>query len=278
VPTIPNSGRGWSQRVVRLLRALRLDRMINLVIRHAPRKVQTWAVNWCMKILLASGHRLVPEEALEMKYREAWRLLIETYGSASLGDYLEFGVCQGTSMACMSRALQAFPLEQVRLFGFDSFEGLPDTAETDDGGLWHPGEYKYDVQLATEFLTQQGVNWDRVFLIQGWFSETLNDALVCRHHMTKASVIMVDCDMYLSAREALIFCGPLIRDAAIIFFDDWHAHAGRLAESNMGEKRAFEEFLHANPQFAAEQLSSYHANAEVFLVTRLHETLEGRAC
>jgi len=272
MPPIAIHSRGWRTRVVRLLRALKLGRLLNLMVMHAPRNVQTWAGNWRLRTLLASGHRLVPEEALEMQYREAWRLLMETYGPASLGDYLEFGVCQGTSMACMHRALQAFPLEQVRLFGFDSFEGLPDTAQTDDGGLWHPGEYKYDVQLATAFLTHQGVNWDRVFLIQGWFRDTLNDALVCRHHMTKASVIMVDCDMYLSAREALTFCGPLIRDAAIIFFDDWHAHSDQLAERNLGEKRAFEEFLLANPQFAAERLSSYHANAEVFLVTRLHET------
>lgn len=119
-------------------------------------------------------------------------------------------------------------------------------------------------------MTRQGVDWDRITLIKGWFSDTLNDELVDKYNITKASLIMIDCDMYLSAKEALDFCGPLIQDAAIILFDDWYA--GKLDERNMGEKRAFEEFLKENPQFAAEQLSelgSYISFAEAFLVKRV---------
>jgi hypothetical protein len=66
-------------------------------------------------------------------------------------------------------------------------------------------------QITGNAMNSHQLSW--VFLIQGWFSETLNDALVCRYKMTKASVIMVDCDMYLSAKEALTFCGPRIQDA-----------------------------------------------------------------
>ncbi len=78
---------------------------------------------------------------------------------------------------------------------------------------------------------------------------------------------MIDCDLYLSTKEALDFCGPLIQDVAIIFFDDWHAR--ELDKRDMGEKRAFEEFLKENPQFIVESIGSYHPNAEVFLVKKI---------
>ncbi|MDB4441912.1 TylF/MycF family methyltransferase [bacterium] len=225
---------------------------------------------YCHEYHAWKAARLVPELSLEDKYREAMLLLTKEYESKSLGDYLEFGVYHGTSMACMYRALKALELEHIRLFGFDSFEGLPDKAKTDDGGHWNPGGFKCDITFAKNLLTSRGVDLNRITLIKGWFSETLNNELVFKHNITKASVIMVDCDMYLSAKEALAFCEPLIQDAAIIFFDDWHT--GGLAKKNMGEKRAFEEFLNENPQITTENLSQlrYSEWAEVFLVNRIH--------
>ncbi|NES01347.1 MAG: hypothetical protein F6J86_47610 [Symploca sp. SIO1B1] len=77
---------------------------------------------------------------------------------------------------------------------------------------------------------------------------------------------MVDCDMYLSAKEALNFCAPLIQEEAIIFFDDWYSQ--NLDQKNMGEKRAFDEFLQENPHFSTEKLGSYTANAQIFRVFR----------
>ncbi|HEA65402.1 MAG TPA: hypothetical protein ENI07_01060 [Desulfobacterales bacterium] len=80
---------------------------------------------------------------------------------------------------------------------------------------------------------------------------------------------MIDCDMYLSAKEALNFCVPLIQDRAIFFFDDWNVL--RLADRNLGEKRAFDEFLAANPHLTAKEFSSYNGpkgipHGKVFIV------------
>lgn len=268
--------------------ALKLGRAMRFILRYAPKGVETRAESWHYRILnwllrkpSKTDHKLapkdqkkVPVEALERSYREALLTLIEKCGGEPLGDYLEFGVYEGTSLACMYRALRNLDLTQVRLFGFDSFEGFPDTAELEEGRMWKPGALRYDVELTKQFLTQQEVDWHRVILVKGWFRDTLNDELIRKYRITKASVIMVDCDMYLSAKEALNFSSPLIQDLAVIVFDDWHS-AG-LAKRNMGEKRAFDEFLHANPQFVAKRLSSYHPNAEVFLVKRLHEGLRLR--
>ncbi len=116
-------------------------------------------------------------------------------------------------------------------------------------------------------LKLQGVKCDQITLIEGWFRDTLNDNLTRKYNINKASIIMIDCDLYTSAKEALNFCVSLINDKTIIFFDDWYYQG--LDERNMGEKRAFTEFLSENPHFTVQTLSSYHPNAKVLLVKRV---------
>ena len=70
---------------------------------------------------------------------------------------------------------------------------------------------------------------------------------------------MIDCDLYSSAKEALNFCGPLILDEAIIFFDDWAGPLETsLADEQKGEKRAFDEFLQEHPQLKAVRFGTYY--------------------
>jgi hypothetical protein len=184
-----------------------------------------------------------------------------------MGDYLEFGVYNGTSLACAHRALVEVGARPVRMFGFDSFQGLPKDAATEvGGGVWRPGEFRMDEKFTRQFLTDQGVDWTRVRLVKGWFSDSLNAATLQRHGIRKASLIMVDCDIYSSSKTVLDFCEPLIVDRAVVFFDDWFS--GGLAEKNQGEKRAFDEMLAAHPELSAEEFGDYGSNSKVFVVSR----------
>ena len=107
--------------------------------------------------------------------------------------------------------------------------------------------------MTSHVLTNNGIDWERVKLFKGWFADTLNDDLIKSQNIKNVSIIMVDCDMYLSAKEALVFCAPLIDEKAIIFFDDWNSIEGTLAANNLGESRAFKEFLEENPDLSAEE-------------------------
>jgi len=255
------------EQTVQIARRLRLNRLR----RYAPRRIEAWYGKWRLRRrVFNEGVRLVPEQALEASYFEAIRLLRSK--GLDLGDYLEFGVYSGASLACMHRALRQARMREVRLFGFDSFEGFPEHAKYEDDGAWAPGDFKCDYETTRKFLTVAGVDWRRVTLTKGWFADTLTPEFVRKHDIVKASLIMVDCDLYTSSRQALAFCAPLIRDAAVIFFDDWNASG--LADKNMGQKRAFDEFLRAHPHFAATELPSYTSggdwvdNAKVFFVAR----------
>jgi O-methyltransferase len=219
--------------------------------------------------------KLVVEKELQAVYQKALALLVERNGRSNIGDYLEFGVYNGTSMLCMYRALENLRLEDVRLFGFDSFEGLPPDAGDTDGGVWRPGDFKSSFEFTQTVLSLSGINWGRLRLVKGWFSDTLNEDLVRNQLIEKASVVMIDCDLYTAAREALQFCRPLIKDETIFIFDDWHAYG--LDGRGMGEKRAFEEFMQNCPELSSSHLkglSGYNnrrpvPGGELFLVTRL---------
>jgi len=217
----------------------------------------------------------VPERELENKYREYLKLLLNSEGEANIGDYLEFGVYTGTAIGCMNRALDALGLGDVRLLGFDSFEGLPKSARDDDEGDWTPGTYRSSEKVTRWYLEHSGVDMSRVTLIPGWFDESLTPELARELNLSRACVIMIDCDTYLSTKPALNFCHPLIGRRAVILFDDWHS--GKLAERGLGEKRAFDEFLAEHPEFRATPIGTYTSNAEVFLVTRKGPGAEARA-
>ena len=192
---------------------------------------------------------LVNERELRPHFRNALRHLQETLGRENIGDYLEFGVYRGSSLLLIYDELLRAELDHIRLFGFDSFEGLP----KDDDNHWREGAFRADYDAVVRSLERRGVDRQRVRLARGFFGDTLNDALIAKHDLRRASLIMIDCDLYSSAWQALEFCGPLIRDEAIIFFDDWNP----LAKENKGEKRAFDEFLRANRDLEAEAIGDY---------------------
>ncbi len=203
----------------------------------------------------------VPPDQLALFFEKAACRVRDAVGADAMGDYLEFGVYQGNSMMAMQEATRRAGLERVRFFGFDSFAGLPSEAEWD--GPWSEGEFRSDIEFTRKRLTEGGVDWDRTELIKGFFSDTLTPELRQQHGLEKASLIMVDADLYTSSRDALAFCEPLIRDTAALFFDDWNS-----TDEAGGEKRAFRELLEAHPDLEAEEIGTYSPNALSFLVTR----------
>lgn len=257
-----------------------LHRIGNAIIERLPARARGWVENrkrdvrgfpsWqpglARRLLEGRETPLVPERELEQAYRDALHRLALAAGPDGLGDYLEFGVYVGTSLLCMHRASRALGFESLRLYGFASFQGLPEVTATEAAGVWQPGWYRAEYSLAREHLTRNGIDWDRTTLVPGWFEETLVPGLAHELGIKKAGVIMIDCDIYSAALTALAFCSSLIRDRAVVFFDDWNPSG--LAAKGLGERRAFEEFLAANPDLTAEELPPYSRDSKVFFVTR----------
>ena len=255
------------QRLLRLWRTPAVNRLLNGSLRYAPGPVRAYVERQRLRVRLRERRRALPEQPFRRLLNRGITELAGRSGTGGLGDYLEFGVYNCTSLVSAFRELAALQLHHVRLFGFDSFQGLPAAAASEDDGVWQPGAWSSDLAFAEAVLAAERVERARVTLVPGWFSDTCTANTARRHDIAKASVIMVDCDLCSSTREALEFCAPLIRDHALIVFDDWHA--GQLAAKNMGERRAFEEWLASSQCFSAEPFGSYNRKSESFIVSRV---------
>jgi O-methyltransferase len=264
----PHTSDAFSLRgsLLRLWRVPQLNRLLNASLQFAPTPVRTYVEKERLRVRLRDRPRAVPETAYRELIHRGLEHLVAHGGRDNLGDYLEFGVYNGTSLVSMFRETEAMRLTDMRLFGFDSFQGLPAAAATDDEGRWTPGAWRSDLEFTEAVLEAEGVDRTRVFLVPGWFSATCNAETAHRYNIAKASVIMIDCDINTSTREALDFCAPLITDHALMLFDDWNT--GNLAAKNLGERKAFEEWLEAWGCFTAAPFGTYRAKSETFLVTR----------
>lgn len=205
---------------------------------------------------------LVPEQEFRACVAGAVRRLRDGADGHLSGLYLEFGVSRGTSLACVHNVLREAGVEDVRLIGFDSFEGMPAGSETEG---WQQGDFRSSLSATRRYLAGKGMDMKRVDLVQGWFADTLTPETRERLGLSTASLIMVDCDIYTASKEALEFCLPCIGDQAVIMFDDW-GEAERMGK--VGQKEAFNEFLEANPGLKASELPGYNASSRVFHVRR----------
>jgi hypothetical protein len=188
------------------------------------------------------------------------------------GDYLEFGVFFGGSFAsafhligrayrdrytpsdwnneqdCIERRKL---WEKMRFIAFDSFQGLPkpngiDLLSRD----FFEGRYSNSEDSFTDYITSMGVPLNRVEIVSGWFNETLNEETLRKYRLKHAAIVHIDSDLYESARLALTFLKPLLVDGTIIVFDNWYNFKGN---PNLGEQRAFKEWLDENPNWIATQ-------------------------
>jgi hypothetical protein len=166
-----------------------------------------------------------------------------------VGGYYEFGLYRGETFRFAFRAAEVLELDWMRFYGFDSFEGLPKPEGIDAGAEFHSGDYKCKRPEVEGFLGKCGVDMSRVDLIEGFYSESLRPELVDELNMQPVSLVLIDCDLYISASQALRFLGPLLQEGSILMFDDWGNFG---ASDERGERRAFREFLEENPHLQAE--------------------------
>ncbi len=213
------------------------------------------------------GNLLVDETKYRAAVGQAIDQLLMKIGDDELGDYLEFGVYNGSTLAIMHDLLERRGRGGSRLFGFDSFEGLPPEANVQDNNIWMSGQYRCPEDFARDFLTERGVDWQRVALIKGWFSDTCKPSTKVQYKMTKAGIIMIDSDLYSSAVEALAFCEPMIGQHALIVFDEYYP--GGRDDRFLGEEKAFAEFLEAHPTITATKLAEHYSfGSRIFLLQR----------
>jgi tetratricopeptide (TPR) repeat protein len=130
---------------------------------------------------------------------------------------LEFGVASGTSLRFFGREMPEYSL-----FGFDSFEGLPEAWEHKDAGT-----FKQDALPQVETNTK---------LVVGWFNKTLPDFLSA--YPGDVRLLHIDCDLYSSTAYVMEQLADRIVSGTVVIFDEYWRYNGWQNH----EFRAMQEF------------------------------------
>lgn len=183
------------------------------------------------------------------------------------GDYFEFGLWQGKTFKYAHKMRRRYAVEQMKLRGFDSFQGLPQHQDSQDN-IWHAGQFAFSRPQLEQELRLSGFLDADFELIEGFYDDSLNPTLIERlsAENVKASVVYIDCDLYESTRPVLRFMAHFIQNGTIICFDDYYNYKGAKDE---GEARALSEFLAEHPKFEFIPYMPYAPLGQAFIV-RIH--------
>jgi hypothetical protein len=121
------------------------------------------------------------------------------------GNCVEFGVFKGRSLKII-----ADHNAPKKVYGFDSFEGLPHDWEVSDGNVYEKGRFSLEGKLPEVPENAE--------LVVGWFNETLEGWL--KDHQESLAFVHVDSDLYSSAKYILTTLNDYIKVGTIILFDE----------------------------------------------------------
>lgn len=156
------------------------------------------------------------------------------------GLALEFGVYSGTTLRAIAAARG-----DGRVYGFDSFQGLPEDWRAGFGAGTFDDVEPPDVPGAE--------------LVVGWFADTLPGFLA--EHAEPVDLLHLDADLYSSTATVLEHVGPRLRPGSVVVFDEYLNHAGW----EDGEHRAWTEYVAATGlDFRYEAFT--HDNEQVVVV------------
>jgi hypothetical protein len=131
---------------------------------------------------------------------------------------LEFGVWAGRSLRLIAEARKG-----REVYGFDSFQGLPE-------------DYRWDVPAGT-FAVDELPVVEGAELVIGWFEDTLPRFLA--EHPGPVDFLHIDSDLYSSAVTVLELVGPRLVAGSVLIFDEYFNYSGW----EKHEHRAFQEYL-----------------------------------
>ena len=186
-------------------------------------------------------------------------------GVLQKGDYLEFGVFKGYSIFHAQKLAKKYNTK-MKLFGFDSFAGLPTLESKDAKKEFYEGQFSQSKKRVSGNIVRHGGNLKTIKLIEGFFSDSLNAKTKKKYEIKKASIVNIDSDLYSSAVDVLNFIKPLIMEGTILLFDDWNSMQG---EKQSGEEIALKEFLKKNKSVKLKKLYSYGWHGQAFAVVNV---------
>jgi hypothetical protein len=163
------------------------------------------------------------------------------------GLWLEFGVSAGASLRVIAEQTRA------RIYGFDSFEGLPED--------WVRGEGRPTLKRGSFRGGPEVVLPPHVTLVPGLFANTL--PCFVEEHSEVVAFMHVDCDIYSSTKTVLgSFCHKMVPGTVIVFdelfnYTNFADHEMRVLLETLLEQGLEYKYLgYVNKRFPASSAAS----------------------
>jgi len=155
------------------------------------------------------------------------------------GDIIEFGVARGFNIDLLATVSEELGSDR-RIYGFDSFEGLPEPEPGRDLLGYHRGRYAVPLEAAQARI--RASERPNIHLVKGWLAETLKNEPALS--IPAVAYARIDVDLYKSTLECLDYLAPRLTDQAVLVFDEWTYDLGT------GETGAFFEWSRKHPEFS----------------------------
>lgn len=180
------------------------------------------------------------------------------------GDYYEFGIFRGGTFLEAGRTIETLGCDKAKMYGFDSFEGLPAPEGIDATDTrFFEGQFSCSREEVEKNLASHGMDMSRAQLVQGFYEDSLTEELLGKFPFKPASVALLDCDYYSSTKVALDWLTPFVRPGTVLLFDDWYSYGDT---SDLGQPKALADWLLENPQFTTEEFGKFEHNGQGYVI------------
>lgn len=177
--------------------------------------------------------------------------------------YYEFGVFKGFSLWFSQMYAKQNNISDFQFFGFDSFEGLPESKIDGMKPAFGKGHYAASYEFVTEKLKELGVDFSRMELFKGFYSKELFEKLRKEKKFLPVSICVIDVDIYESCVEVLEFIKDFLVPGSILLFDDYNTF---YESDEHSERKALKEFEAKHPSFQKKYLFDFGWHGSVFEV------------
>ena len=160
------------------------------------------------------------------------------------GSIVECGVGSGRTLAMLALLTKSINLQR-KIWGYDSFEGLPKPSSEDllsSRSIAEKGLLRFSegVKGVLESLRIVGINEDTIRndikIVKGWFSDTLPT-----YDGPPIAILHLDADLYESTKCILEYLWSRVASGGVAMFDEYHQ-----PELWPGEKVAVDEYFAQN--------------------------------
>ena len=174
--------------------------------------------------------------------------------------FYEFGNYSGRTLSEAINAAEFLNLENPEFFCFDSFKGLPKTANNDES--FKESQFSFSKSDLIKIVRRRtGKILKEKNIIEGFYKDSLTKQL--GEQIKNPTMVHIDVDLYSSTVEILEFLKNKMVPGAVFLFDDWYCY--NMKKDN-GEKLALQEFLKKNSKYEFIEWKNYSTFGKSFFI------------